>query len=104
VLGNADGLSSLATSLSMVAELLEGRTDTVSTNGVCWGTQSTLVAALLHFLELKFELELHGFGRNADLTDDQLNALWPVVSVTSDSPESLVPSSIVCNPPDDVVE
>jgi hypothetical protein len=104
VLGNADGLSSLAASLSMVAELLEGRIDTVSTNGVHWGTQSTLVAALLHFSELKSKLELHGFGQNVDLTDDQPNALWPLVSVTSDSLASLVPSSIVRNPPDDMVE
>jgi hypothetical protein len=38
VLGNADGPSSLVASLSMVVELLEGRIDTVATNGVCWGT------------------------------------------------------------------
>jgi hypothetical protein len=30
-----------------------------------------LVAALLHFPELKSELELLGFGRDADLSDDQ---------------------------------
>jgi hypothetical protein len=34
-----------------------------------------LVAALSHFLELKSELGLFGFGRNADLTEDQANAL-----------------------------
>jgi hypothetical protein len=37
VLGNVDGPSSLAASLSMVAELLEGRIDTMVANGVCWG-------------------------------------------------------------------
>jgi hypothetical protein len=40
---------------------------------------------LSHFLELKSKLELHGFGRNADLSDDQANALWPLVSVASNS-------------------
>jgi hypothetical protein len=34
VLGNAEGLSSLEASLSMVAKLLEGRIDTAATNGV----------------------------------------------------------------------
>jgi hypothetical protein len=34
VLGNDDGPSSLVASLSMVAELLEGRIDTAATNGV----------------------------------------------------------------------
>jgi hypothetical protein len=38
VLGNADGPSSLAASLSMVAELLKGRIDTAAANGVHWGT------------------------------------------------------------------
>jgi hypothetical protein len=38
VLGNANGLSSLTSSLSMVAELLEHRIDTAATNGVRWGT------------------------------------------------------------------
>jgi hypothetical protein len=35
VLDNIDGLSSLAASLSMVVELLEGQIDTTTTNGVC---------------------------------------------------------------------
>jgi hypothetical protein len=35
VLDNVDGPCSLATSLSMAAELLEGRIDIVATNGVC---------------------------------------------------------------------
>jgi hypothetical protein len=39
------------------------------------GTRSALVAALLHFLELKSKLELLGSGRNADLIDDQADAL-----------------------------
>jgi hypothetical protein len=60
VLGGVDGPSSLAASLSMLAELLEGRIDFAATKGVRWGTRSVLVAALSHFPELKSELELLG--------------------------------------------
>jgi hypothetical protein len=77
VLGNADGSSSLAASLSMVAELLKFWIDTTTTNGFRWWTRSALVAALSHLLELKFELELLGSGWNAELTNDQVDALWP---------------------------
>jgi hypothetical protein len=62
VLGNADGSSSLVASLSTAAELLDGRIDTATANGVYWGTRSPLVATLSHFPELKFELELLGSG------------------------------------------
>jgi hypothetical protein len=54
----------------MVTELLEGRIDTATANGVRWVTQSMLVAALSHFLELKTELELLEFEHNAYLTED----------------------------------
>jgi hypothetical protein len=104
VLGNADGLSSLTASLSVVVKLLDGRIDTTTANGVSWGTQSALVAALLHFLELKAKLELLGSGQNADLTDDQADALWPLVSAASNSLASLVPYSIARDPPHDVGE
>jgi hypothetical protein len=85
----------------MVAELLEGRIDTVVVNGVHWGAQSALVATLSHFLELNFELQLLGFRRNADLADEQADALWLLVSMASDSLASLVPSSIARDPLDD---
>jgi hypothetical protein len=49
-------------------------------------------------------LELLGSGRNADLTEDQTDALWPLVSVASDSLASLSPSSVACDPPDSVGE
>jgi hypothetical protein len=104
VLGNADGLSSLAASLSMVAELLKGQIDTTTANGVCWGTRSALVAALSHFLKLKSKLELLGSERNSDLTNDQADTLWPLVSAASDSLASLIPSSIALDPPDDARE
>jgi hypothetical protein len=104
VLGNDDGPSSLVASLSMVAELLKGWIDTADTNGVHWGTQSALFAALLHFPELKTELELHGSGWNADLTEDQMDALWPLVSTALDSRALLVPSLVARDPPDDAGE
>jgi hypothetical protein len=37
-LERADGMSSLVTSLSLVAELIEDRIDVTDANGVCWGT------------------------------------------------------------------
>jgi hypothetical protein len=42
-----------------------------------------LVATLSHFLELKYELELLWSELNVDLTNDQVDALWPFVSVAS---------------------
>jgi hypothetical protein len=49
------------------------------------GGRSTLVTVLSHFPELEAKLELVGSGRGTDLNDDQSDALWPLVSVTSDS-------------------
>jgi hypothetical protein len=53
ILGKTGGPSSLMTSLSMVAEKVENRINTVAANGVWWGTRSAFVAALSHFPELK---------------------------------------------------
>jgi hypothetical protein len=57
-----------------MVKLLEGRIDATVANGVHWGTQSALVAALSHFPELGPELELLGSGCNAGLTEDQVDA------------------------------
>jgi hypothetical protein len=46
VLGSADEPPSLAASMSMVTELLEGRINTAVANGVRWGSCSALVAAV----------------------------------------------------------
>jgi predicted cobalt transporter CbtA len=81
----AGGPSSLAVSLSSAVELLEGCIDAIATNGVCWGTRSVLVAALSYFLELGPELELLGSRRNADLTEDQVDAFWTQAHPASDS-------------------
>jgi hypothetical protein len=75
VLGNVDEPSSLVASLSIVVESFESRVDTATANRVRWGIRSVLAATLSHFLELKSELDLLRFGRNADLTDDQADAL-----------------------------
>jgi hypothetical protein len=75
VLGSADGPSSLATSMSTVAELLERWIDAMAANGVHWGSCSVLVAAMLHFLELKTKLEVLGSRCNVDLTKDEADAL-----------------------------
>jgi hypothetical protein len=101
---NANGPSSLVASLSTTVELLEGWIDTVATNGVRWGTQSMLVATLLHFLELKSELELLRSKRNTDLTPDQADALWTWVCATLDSLVSHILPAIACSPPDGMGE
>jgi hypothetical protein len=75
VLHNVDGPSSLAASLSMVAELLEGRVDVATANGIRWGTLSVLITTLSHFLELEAKLELHESGLNAVLAEDRVDAL-----------------------------
>jgi hypothetical protein len=100
VLDNIDGLTSLAASLSIVVELRKGQIDTVATNGVYWGTRSTLVAALSHFPELKSELELLRSGCNADLTKDQADALWTQVRTALDSLAWHNPLTIARSPPD----
>jgi hypothetical protein len=69
VLGSVDGSSSLVTSMSVVAEQLEGRIDIVAANGFRWGSRSALVAAVLHFRELDADLEVLGSRRNVVLTN-----------------------------------
>jgi hypothetical protein len=61
--------------MSTVAELLEGQVDTVAANGVRWGTRSVLVTVLSHIPELEAKAELLGFGRNAVLTENRVDAL-----------------------------
>jgi hypothetical protein len=102
VLGSVDGPSSLAASPSMVAKLFESRVDSAAANGVRWGLLRS--GHLCHFSELKSELELLRSGQNVDLTDDQADALWPLVSAASDSLVSILPSSHARIPHDDVGE
>jgi hypothetical protein len=73
-------------------------------NGVCSGTQSTLVIAMSHFPELKSELEVLRSRRNADLTGDQADALWTRVHVALDSLALHVPPTPARSPPDGAEE
>jgi hypothetical protein len=52
LLGSTNGPSSLAVSMSVVAELLEGQIDTATADGVRWVSHSALVATMSHFPEL----------------------------------------------------
>jgi hypothetical protein len=99
VLERANGLSSLATSLSSMVELLEDCIAVAIANGVRLGTRSALAAALSHFLELGTKLELPESGRNVDLTEDQVDALWTHVRPTSDLLTSFIPPSVACSSP-----
>jgi hypothetical protein len=53
VLGRVNRSSSLAASMSTTAELHEGRINAAAANRVRWGSRSTLVAIMSHFLELE---------------------------------------------------
>jgi hypothetical protein len=97
-------LSSLAASMSTAVELLEGRIDIMAANGVRWGSCSTLVATMSHFLELKTKMEVLKSGRSVDLTEDEAHALWIGVRVASFLLVSHVPSSVARNPPDGMGE
>jgi hypothetical protein len=101
VLGDSSELSSLAAPLAWVPEEVENRINMAAANGVRSETRSTLVVVLSHFPKLELKLELLRFRRDADQSDDRADALWPLVSMASDSLTSLVPSSLVHNPPDD---
>jgi hypothetical protein len=85
MLDSADMPSSLAASMYTVVELLKGRIDAAAANGVRWGAHSALVAGVSHFPKLNSELEFLGSGRNADLTEDEADALWTRVRAASDS-------------------
>jgi hypothetical protein len=47
----------------------------VAANGVRWGSYSMLVATVSHFSELKTKLKVLRPGRNADLREDEADAL-----------------------------
>jgi hypothetical protein len=85
----------------MVVEEVENWINIATANGVRRGTKSALVAILLHFPKMELELELLKFRRDADLSDDQADSLWPLVSVASDSLASLTPSTLARGPPND---
>jgi hypothetical protein len=63
-----------------------------------------LAATLLHFSELGSELELLGFGRNANLMEDQVDAPWTQVCPALDLLASYVPPSATHSSPNDAGE
>jgi hypothetical protein len=75
VLGNTDGSSTQATSMSVVVELLKGWIDTAAASRVYWGSRSVLVATVSHFSELDTDLEVSGSGHRAGLIEDEVDAL-----------------------------
>jgi hypothetical protein len=56
-------------------ELIDVWIDAVAHNGVRWRSHSMLVATMSHFPELELDLELLRFRCNADLTEDEADAL-----------------------------
>jgi hypothetical protein len=90
--------------MSVVAELLEGRIDAVAANGVRWGSCSTSVATMSHFLKLDIGLEVLGSRHNAGLIEGEVDALWFWVRVVTDSLVSHVPSLVAYNPSNSVGE
>jgi hypothetical protein len=104
MLGSADGSSSLAASVSMAVEPLEGRINAAATNGVRWGSHSALVAIVSHFPKLKTELEVLRSERSIVLIEDEADALWIQVCAASDLLASHIPSSVARNHPDTMGE
>jgi hypothetical protein len=57
-----------------------------------------------HFPELKTDLEVLRSEHNADLTEDEVDALWTQMHMASDSVASYVPSSVARKPLNDARE
>jgi hypothetical protein len=104
VLDGPRGTSSLATSLSSAVELIEDCVDAAATNRVCWGGGSALSTFLSCFSELETELELLGFGRNANLMEDQVDALWTMAHQDLESLASFNPLPVTRGSPNGVGE
>jgi hypothetical protein len=104
VLDNVDGSSLLATSMSTVAERLEGQIDAPVANGVCSGSHSALVAIVSHFPELDADLEVLRSRHNTRLAENEVDVLWSQVRASTDSVASHVPPSIDHKPLDSAEE
>jgi hypothetical protein len=101
MLKGSNEASSLPVSLSSATDLIEGRVNATATNKVHGGGGGlALTTALSHFPELEPEVELLGYGCNADLTKGQLDAHWTQTHQASESLSLRIPPSLVCNSPD----
>jgi hypothetical protein len=76
VLERSDETPSLVVALSSTTKQIEGCVDAANTNMVHWGVRQALIAVFSHFPKLELELELLGSVYNADLTKDEMEALW----------------------------
>jgi hypothetical protein len=72
VLESSGEALSLAAMLFSTVNPIEGRVDAAAANRVHLGVWLALTAILSHFPELELELELLGFGYNADLMKDEM--------------------------------
>jgi hypothetical protein len=104
VLDDADGPSSLSTSMYTTIERLKSRIDIAVASRVRWGSRSALAIAVSHIPKLDINLEVLGSRRSARLTQDEVDALWSRVCIAVNSLASHVPSSIAHNPPDSAGE
>ena len=101
VLGASHDPSSLPAALDSVVDAVEDRLDVAAFSGVHWGTQSSLVVVLSHFLELEAELGLLGSGRSAETSETELERLWGITRPTADRLAANVPGSMARASPDD---
>jgi hypothetical protein len=106
VLMEPDGVAPLAVALflSSLSRPSEIQVSVAALNGVRWGARLALTAILSHFPELEVKLDLLGSGYNADLSCDEMEALWPRTRRASESLSSHVPPSAARTPPEDAEE
>jgi hypothetical protein len=91
---------SLAVVLFSTVNPIEGCVDAAATNRVHLGAWLALTTVLSHFPELELELELLGFGYNADLMKDEMEVFFISTSRASKSLSSSVPPLVAHSPPD----
>jgi hypothetical protein len=72
--------------------------------GSAGGVASALSTFLSCFSELETELELLGFGRNANLMEDQVDALWTMAHQDLESLASFNPLPVTRGSPNGVGE
>jgi hypothetical protein len=79
VLMEPDGVAPLAVALflSSLSGPSEMHVSVAALNGVRWGARLALTAILSHFPELEVKLDLLGSAYNADLSCNEMEALWP---------------------------
>jgi hypothetical protein len=95
---------SLAAVLFSTVNPIKGHVDAAAANRVHLGAWLALTAVLSHFPELELELELLGFGYNADLVKDEMGVFCISTSRASKSLSLSVPPLVAHSPPDSARE